>query len=42
MDLNSVQEDHLDVKKKILTRCSETNNRIITGAYIDELKDLFY
>ena len=40
MDLNTVQEDHLDVKK-ILTKCSETNNGIITGAYINKSKTYF-
>ena len=40
MDLNTVQEDHLDVKN-ILTKCYETNNGIITEAYIDESKISF-
>ena len=35
-----VQEDNLDVKN-ILTKCCETNNGIITGAYIDESKISF-
>ncbi len=40
MDLNMVQEDQLRCKK-ILTKCSETNNEIITGAYNDESKISF-
>ncbi len=41
MDLNMVQKDQLRCKK-ILTKCSETNNEVITGAYKWWIKDLFY